>query len=311
MTATQPPRTDPLQDDELDLQRVLRALPTTEPSARVDAAILAAATDAASPAPRRGLPGLRWLPTWAIGTAAAAVLAIGVGTQLRPALAPEAAAPSAASKATPALPPARERLSVDLVEPERELAPMPGPPPESPLPQATRATAPAPPPAPIVANEAPAPAAFAEAEIAVESASSEEDLFASDAAAAAPAPAPTGSAAAGMLDRIEVTGSRLDVEGERADAIRQQRAQSSARAETSSAVEKFEMREAPAQDAATPEASPPASVELDAQLEPRAWLERIRERRQQGDTAGARASLQLFIQTYPDAPLPSDLARLR
>ncbi len=311
MTAPQPPRTDPLQDDELDLQRVLRALPATEPSARVDAAILAAATDAASPAPRRGLPGLRWLPTWAIGTAAAAVLAIGVGTQLRPALAPQAAAPAAESKAVPAIPPARERLSVELVEPERELAPMPGPPPESPLPQATVATAPAAPPPPVMANESPAPAAFAEPEIAEDVALGETDGFTADAAPAPPAPAARDAAAAGMLDSIEVTGSRLDVEGERADAIRQQRAQSSARAESSSSIEKLESREAPSQDAAAPEADALASVELDAQLEPRAWLERIRERRQQGDTAGARASLQLFIRTYPDAPLPSDLARLR
>lgn len=305
----QPPHSDPLQDDELALQRVLRALPPHEPPARVDAAILAAATDAFSPAPRAARRVLPWLPTWAIGTAAAAVLAIGVGTQLRPALAPEASAPTAESKAAPALPPARERLSVELVEPERELAPMPGPPPESPLPQATFSEA-APPP-PVLANEAPAPAAFAEAEIAVESASVEDDAFAADAAAAAPAPAPTGSTAAGMLDRIEVTGSRLDVEGERADAIRQQRALSAARAESSSATAKMESRAAPAQDAALPEAGALASVEIDAQLEPRAWLERIRERRQQGDTAGARASLQLFIRTYPDAPLPSDLARLR
>ena len=84
MNSPQDPRKDPLQDDEVDLARVLRALPGGEPSPRVDAAILAAARNATAGAParahrRRGLPG------WALGTAAAAVLAVGIGLQLQPA----------------------------------------------------------------------------------------------------------------------------------------------------------------------------------------------------------------------------------
>ncbi|MBP6626714.1 MAG: hypothetical protein KA187_04805, partial [Arenimonas sp.] len=226
MTTPQPPHSDPLQDDELALQRVLRALPPHEPSARVDATILAAATDALSPAPRAARRALPWLPTWAIGTAAAAVLAIGVGTQLRPALAPEAGAPAATAKALPAAPAARERLSVELVEPERELAPMPGPPPERPLPQATLTAAPAPPPppAPVAANDAPAPVAFAAPEPAEEVATRADAGITADLAAAVSEPAPADGAVAGMLDSIEVTGSRLAVEGDRAEAIRQQRA---------------------------------------------------------------------------------------
>ena len=42
MNSPQDPRKDPLQDDEVDLARVLRVLPGGEPSPQVDAAILAA-----------------------------------------------------------------------------------------------------------------------------------------------------------------------------------------------------------------------------------------------------------------------------
>jgi len=54
---------------------------------------------------------------------------------------------------------------------------------------------------------------------------------------------------------------------------------------------------------------PPAAD--DARLGADAWLERIRERLRQGDSAGARASLRLFVQAHPEASVPSDLDRLR
>ena len=71
MTQPQDPRKQPLQDDEIALARVLRALPAGEPPPRLDAAILAAATDAVAAAPgdrprarkpRRVLPWLLWQP---------------------------------------------------------------------------------------------------------------------------------------------------------------------------------------------------------------------------------------------------------
>lgn len=69
---------------------------------------------------------------------------------------------------------------------------------------------------------------------------------------------------------------------------------------------------APAAFTDAPSAAPALPpVAEDAALAPAAWFERIRERRRQGDIAGARASLHLFVQAYPDAPLPGDLARLR
>ena len=82
MTTPKDPRHPPLPDEEAALARVLRALPAGEPPAALDAAILKAASDALAAGgaarPRRRLPG------WAIGTAAAAVLAIGIGMNLRP-----------------------------------------------------------------------------------------------------------------------------------------------------------------------------------------------------------------------------------
>lgn len=52
------------------------------------------------------------------------------------------------------------------------------------------------------------------------------------------------------------------------------------------------------------------SVREDARLEPAAWLQRIRDRRDTGDLDGARESLALFRHHHPRVRLPADLARL-
>ena len=48
----------------------------------------------------------------------------------------------------------------------------------------------------------------------------------------------------------------------------------------------------------------------DASLEPAAWLQRIRDRRDADNLDGARESLALFRQRHPRIRLPDDLARL-
>ena len=60
MNTPHDPQRHPLQDDEVELARVLRALPAGEPSSKLDSAILAAAADAVAgrdsstaPRPRR------------------------------------------------------------------------------------------------------------------------------------------------------------------------------------------------------------------------------------------------------------------
>src|SRR4249919_3693125 len=78
------PPQEPLDAQERELARILRALPAGEPPAALDAKILRAATNAAASSRR---PGAKFLASagalWGIGSAAAAVLALGVAWQLR------------------------------------------------------------------------------------------------------------------------------------------------------------------------------------------------------------------------------------
>lgn len=55
------------------------------------------------------------------------------------------------------------------------------------------------------------------------------------------------------------------------------------------------------------EAQTTQAVLADATLPRRQWLQRIRERRDAGDHANARASLKHFLHTYPQARVPRDL----
>ena len=367
MTAPQDPRTTPLQDDEVALARVLRALPAGEPPAALDAAILKAATDAVAPtvAPRRRVrrDAAAWLPTWAIGTAAAAVLAVGIGTQLRPSMAPErgiAPPPSHEAAEAPA------SVEVDFAQrSERVIEPTyPPPAPGDAEPAPRRMPPPPPPPPPPAPEPLPQPQAAAPAPV-------------------TPAPAPVAEAAAAddSLDAIVVSGTRIDADtaepaaGRRAQVtidrsaaeerarLRNENAERRARevslgaaaakardeaaraaaAQSIPAPEEAESiapaqtadafapapSEAPAPAAAAPApAAPPAGlaggaprafadaavlppVADDRRLPAADWLERIRERQRQGDRAGARASLDLFVEAHPDVALPSDLARLR
>ena len=336
MTQPQDPRKSPLQDDEIALARVLRALPPGEPPAHLDEAILRAATDALSPERRRPVRGLRWLPTWAIGTAAAAVLAVGIGLQLRPPLATQAPA-AGAQKAAPVRPEANERLDIELYESQPAPAPPPTSAPPEPRPRSGRP--PPPPPAPPAPVAPPAPAAMVEPT---------PQAMPAEAAAPALADAPE-EAADRQLDTITVSGSRVRTEAtdqarrahqetyaRRAQAKAEEAARSAAGASgnlgfssgaaTAEAEAEADMAAAaapatvPAPEAAVPPAAftdaAPAAAALppvadDAGLSQADWLERIRERRRQGDLAGARASLRLFVKAHPAAPLPTDLARLR
>lgn len=194
------PRETGLDGEEADLARVLRALPAGEPSGRVDAAILAAARDAASsgrPARRsRGLPG------WAIGSAAAAVLAIGIGLQL-PTRVPESQPEQA--PAEPVAAPAPQARAVE--KPVQDAAPAaepvfapPPPPPAAPAPEPARQAA-KPLPAESLGERKESANLAREAE-AREQAEALEDievsgsrLRAPPAAAASPAPPPTDEAA--------------------------------------------------------------------------------------------------------------------
>jgi hypothetical protein len=51
-------------------------------------------------------------------------------------------------------------------------------------------------------------------------------------------------------------------------------------------------------------------VRLDARLYPESWILKIRSRLKHGDTAGARASLKLFVERYPQETVPNNLKPL-
>jgi hypothetical protein len=275
-------RHDPLDADERELARVLRALPAGEPPSALDARILAMARDAvvttplqkdeAQPRPRRA-PRI----AWGLGVAASCVFAAGlvwrmggfgtesfdlVGTELREDMAPSAANAEPDVQPAAPLPPApEEHISVEIgvaATPARTIAPPPPPPPppppmEAPAPQAAVASAPAaPPPAP--------PAPPAEAERAREQTSMRM----------APEPAPAGAWSAdasepAALESITVFGSRVG--GVEAATV----------------------------------------VAEDSSAGPQTWIQRIRARIDRGDTEGARQSLEGFIERHPRKPLPQDL----
>jgi hypothetical protein len=52
------------------------------------------------------------------------------------------------------------------------------------------------------------------------------------------------------------------------------------------------------------------AVDADAALPRRQWIKRIRERRDAGDLDTARASLERYLEHYPEARIPRDLRQL-
>jgi hypothetical protein len=266
----QDPREQPLTSEEAELARVLRALPGGEPSARVDAAILRAATDAVAGQGGAVQPKQprRRLPAWALGTAAAAVLAVFVGSQLRPEMTPApreltAEAPAEPAAAAKAEAPSAQDAAADTTLETQEL----------PAPAAYRV---APPPPPPPAPEAPRASGIeAEARQAAERA-----------AAQAAAEAEARDTGADSAPLIFDEPSPVDI------------------------VEPVPAPPPPPMvaPAAPPPALPP--VGDDRLLAPEDWIERIRMRRDIGDDAGARASLALLRREHPDLPLPADLADL-
>ncbi|WP_414715575.1 hypothetical protein [Stenotrophomonas maltophilia] len=153
--------------------------------------------------------------------------------------------------------------------------------PPPPAPTAAPAAAPPAPPAPA-AYSAPAPE-FAPAESGA--------LKARTAAAPAPAPAPAANAAeverAEALDRVEITSMKREAPSRSAPGIMRRGSDAGLSADTVQ-----------------------AEVDADARLPRRQWLQKIRERRDQDQRDLARASLERYIQQYPEARLPRDLRPL-
>jgi len=119
-------------------------------------------------------------------------------------------------------------------------------------------------------------------------------------AAPSPPDASVQADQASALDRVVVTSSRVDESRERAQA------------KGAPGV----MRRAAPTPAAAPGHSPlsasaiTVAVDADAALPRRQWIKRIRERRDDRDLDTARASLERYLQQYPEARIPEDLREL-
>ncbi|WP_395791427.1 hypothetical protein [Aquimonas sp.] len=274
------------------MAEALRRLPAAEPSAELDARILALAHAALATAPavtrRSPRPRSRWL---AMGSVAGAVLAAGIGWQLAehgPGSVEPAPAPRESQTRSAAL---EESMQIEVIQ-------RPAAAPASPEPTGVeraklidaeasrlgRAAAPAradaqsPPPAAIEPQMAPAAAAPPAPSPATppEPAPPPEPALAAEARAAplgGADQAEAGAAADTRLEAIEVTGSRIR-----------------------------------AADNVDAHGFPP--LQLDARLPPTEWLERVRARRAAGQAEQARRSLQEFVRSYPYLVVPADLRPL-
>lgn len=333
---------EPLDGDERELAgRLARIGPFDGPSPALDARILAAAHAAATRKPARR-PWLAWIgipPTMitGVGVAAAAVLALGLVWRLppRPVVLPpgdEASAPgeevfvmaepAPSSRAPVANPP-------PFPQEARRSAPEPSPPAAAPsvrlrAPAVAReaaggapvaekalATPAAPEPVPTataVPAEKPeparAPAAFAE-----DKSSTGEDAF---------VPSPPAATTTRRAARASyTTGARADAERDEPARMAVD-AQSGATSEAPAAPqESADLDRIQVTGTRRPGAQALAELPLseipvsaDTRLDAGDWLQRIRDRREQGDIEGARDSLRRFRREHPRIRVPDDLRPL-
>lgn len=321
-------RSDPLTPEERELARLLGRAAPSAPSAALDDAVLAAARaavqaapvvtavpvgdpeaasqppKAAAPIPRR--PRSR-LPA-ALGLAASVVFAVGIAWQLKPdaptppALAEVAPAPAedavqapAADVAAPAMAAAEvaDAAAAPVAQPQarqRSVAAAPPPPPNDvPRPMAAQ-------PAPSVVTPPMPPAPPAPAAAPMQApAAPRADAYVMDSAEARP------------NDTVTVTGARA--RDEALTAAPAPRANEAART-MKGAPGVMRRAASPAVGGALSASAVDAAVAADALLPRKQWLKRIRERRDAGDRDTARASLERYLQQYPEARVPRDVRQL-
>lgn len=297
---TQEPIDEPLDPNERELARVLRALPAGEPPAALDARILKAASDALAASARRRR--FAWLGTgsalWSIGSAAAAVLAIGIAwktvappTRNLPATTP---APVAADAAV------QEGVPVEFKEEAPRSYDNAPPPADDAIGRADAATASQPAPA---QKQAPsAPAAFSDPAL-DEHAANDIGLVAD---APAEPPAPATAAPRAQLQSAETTAMPAASAGA---APNRESAEEQALAKSARDLADLEA-DARLSQQRRKETETLDRVQSDTRRYPESWLLKIRARRQEGDIEGARASLRLFVAKYPRYAVPDDLQTL-
>ncbi|HEL3172310.1 TPA: hypothetical protein UMF63_003468 [Stenotrophomonas maltophilia] len=328
-------RDEPLTPEERELARLLGRRAEQAPPAALDAAILAAARAAvdapaadavASPeAPRTQRTRPRWPAVF--GIAASMVFAIGIAWQLRPEPPPipageaaVAAAPAAAEDVA-AADQAAERSAADSAVATAEPAAAPAAPEAAPVAAPAPAIARASKPAPAETAEAPAQAARSMAADAAADTSfaALPPAPAAALAAAPPAPpAPTAySAPAPLMAPVVASGSlkARSAGTPESNSVQAEQAPALDRVEITSMKREAPSRFAPGimrrgSDAGLSADAVQAEVDADARLPRRQWLQKIRTRRDDGQRDLARASLERYMQQYPEARLPRDLRPL-
>ncbi|OBU50193.1 hypothetical protein [Stenotrophomonas maltophilia] len=315
-------RDEPLTPEERELARLLGRRAEQAPPAALDATILAAAR-AAVQAPEADAPGAgsvrarrprRHWPA-VFGVAASMVFAIGIAWQLRP--------------EPPALPAHDAQITAPRVSGEvaAEVAAQPAEDPTRPSPaEPAIASAPPAPPAPVAAPrpaaparssapQTPAPTVAARAKAAAQA----TERAAADTAAPPPAAEPPAAvaysaplpAAAPAPPSLEARDAVAPLSG----AMEAAPASAGQRGDTTTLKRAVPLRSAPGvmrrgSDAALSATAVQAEVAADAQLPRRQWLQKIRERRDEGQRDIARASLERYVQQYPESRLPRDLRPL-
>lgn len=315
-------RDEPLTPEERELARLLGRRVEQAPPAALDATILAAAR-AAVQAPPADAPGAgsvrarrprRHWPA-VFGVAASMVFAIGITWQLRP--------------EPPAVPAHDAQITAPRVAGEvaAEVAAQPAEGPTRPSPaEPAIASAPPAPPAPVAAPkpaaparssapQTPAPTVAARAKAAAQA----TERAAADTAAPPPAAEPPAAvaysaplpAAAPAPPSLEARDAVAPLSG----AMEAAPASAGQRGDTTTLKRAAPLRSAPGvmrrgSDAALSATAVQAEVAADAQLPRRQWLQKIRERRDEGQRDIARASLERYVQQYPESRLPRDLRPL-
>lgn len=309
---------DMLTPEERELARLLgRPDPAAGPSARVDADIMALARAPQAPAetPLSTAPQRVRTSGWgrrrrvfsSLAAAASLVLVVGLAWQLRPLTPPPPMQQESADDAAtaPVQAASADMQAVDEADPATP-APAPmrsmAPPAPAPKPAATNAE-----PRPV-AHSAPAPAAAPAAD-AVASPADQEVLDAPY-AAATPVYAPAPPAPPAPVAAAPLTKTASGVQAKQAEAYS---------AESRERAMQFRALPPPPTDLAAASGNVVAErmqqqqvidVDADASLSRHKWLLKIRERRDNGDIEGARASLRRFVQEYPEARIPRDLRPL-
>ncbi|MBH1665664.1 hypothetical protein I5U73_11100 [Stenotrophomonas maltophilia] len=315
-------RDEPLTPEERELARRHGRRAEQAPPAALDATIRAAAR-AAGQAPEADAPGAgsvrarrprRHWPA-VFGVAASMVFAIGIAWQLRP---EPPALPAHDAQVT--APPIADEVAAEVAAQPAE-----GPTRPSPAEPAIASAPPAPPapgaaprpaaPARSSAPQAPAPTVAARAKAAAQA----TERAAADTAAPPPAAEPPAAvaysaplpAAAPAPPSLEARDAVAPLSG----AMEAAPASAGQRGATTALKRAAPLRSAPGvmrrgSDAALSATAVQAEVAADAQLPRRQWLQKIRERRDEGQRDIARASLERYVQQYPESRLPRDLRPL-